>query len=233
MKLRLATLAVAALLVALGLIWLRDMGTSRHAPAPRPAASREAAPLPQPPQAAWVAAAGRVEPRSGVRRLGFPVAGRIGEVLVKTGDAVQQGQILARLEGDVPTAQTTLTSPIDGVVLSVFRQAGEIVSPARDTPVMSVGDLDRLRVRAAIHEHDIAAVTVGQKVYCLSEASGSRKYTGTVSALGKSLVDQDGTPVLDALIDLNGAPQLPVGLRLDVFILTGLSPTQNPPAAAP
>lgn len=229
MKLRLATLAVAVLLVAAGALWLRDMRPNRHEAPPAPLSRTTAA---NAGQSAWVAAPGLVEPRSGVRRLGFPVTGRIGEVLVKEGDAVHQGQILARLEDTPPTARTILTAPIDGVILRIFRQAGEIVSPDRDTPVLSLANLDGLRVRAAIQEHDIAAVAVGQKVYCLAEAYGSRKFPGTVSGLGKILIGRDGAPVLEALIDLDGKPPLPVGLRLDVFILTGLA-SATPAAEAP
>lgn len=135
-----------------------------------------------------------------------------------------------------------IRSPIDGVVLRKHRRAGEMVSIAFDTPVVTVGDISKLRVRADVDEHDIGRVAVGQKAYCLAEAYGDRKFTGSVtrvaSILGKKNIrtddpaEKNDTRILETLIDLDGTPPLPVGLRLDVFILTG-GPDKSQPAYRP
>ena len=136
-----------------------------------------------------------------------------------------------------------IRSPIDGIVLRKYRRAGELVSVYFDTPVITVGDVSRLRVRAEVDERDIGAITVGQKAVCLAEAYGDRQFTGFVSRVTKILgrknihtddpAEKNDTRVLETLIDLDGHPPLPVGLRLDVFILTGPDGEKTLPAYRP
>lgn len=79
------------LLLGLGttLIWRHRVESRRQA--------QEQAALP-PPQQVKVAALGRVEPASRVIRVGASDTGRIDRLLVKKGDRVQAGQILAYLD---------------------------------------------------------------------------------------------------------------------------------------
>src|SRR6185312_10144315 len=53
------------------------------------------------PKVDWVAAApGRVEPKSGLIRVGSALLGRIAEVPVKQNDKVEKGELLIRLDDD-------------------------------------------------------------------------------------------------------------------------------------
>lgn len=60
-------------------------------------AAEEQAALP-PPKQVQVAALGRLEPKGRVVDVAAPEAGRMGRILVKEGDQVQQGQVLAYLD---------------------------------------------------------------------------------------------------------------------------------------
>lgn len=125
-------------------------------------------------------------------------------------------------------AKAEIRSPIDGVVLRKHRRAGEMVSVSFDTPVVTVGDIGRLRVRADVDEKDIAKVRQGQRAYMVADAYGERKFWGTVGRVAKILgrknvrtddpAEKNDTRILEAVIDLDEAG-LPVGLRLDVFII--------------
>jgi multidrug resistance efflux pump len=125
-------------------------------------------------------------------------------------------------------AKAEIRSPIDGVVLRKHRRSGEMVSVSFDTPVVTVGDISRLRVRADVDEKDIAKVREGQRAYMVADAYGERKFFGTVSRVAKILgrknvrtddpAEKNDTRILEAVIDLD-EPGLPVGLRLDVFII--------------
>ena len=136
---------------------------------------------------------------------------------------------VAEAQGQAEKAN--IRSPINGVVLRKHRRAGEMVSVSFDTPVLTVGDISRLRVRAEVDERDIAKVAVGQKAILMAEAYGKHRFTGTVvrvaKILGKKNIRLDDpaakidTRILETLIDLDGHDPLPVGLRMDVFILTG------------
>ncbi|MGL4398000.1 MAG: biotin/lipoyl-binding protein, partial [Hyphomicrobium sp.] len=56
---------------------------------------------PRAPELAWIAAApGRVEPKSGLVRVGAGLLGRIADVSVKVNDKVEEGELLIRLDDE-------------------------------------------------------------------------------------------------------------------------------------
>jgi ABC exporter DevB family membrane fusion protein len=125
--------------------------------------------------------------------------------------------------------KSRIHSPIDGVVLRKHRRAGEMVSVNFDTPVVTVGDISRLRVRADVDEKDVDKVRLGQKALMTADAYGDRRFHGTVMRIAKLLgrknvhtddpAEKADTKILEVLIDLDDKAPLPVGLRLDVFII--------------
>ncbi|KHK01272.1 HlyD family secretion protein [Desulfovibrio sp. TomC] len=150
----------------------------------------------------------------------------------------------ARLaEAQALAAKAVIRSPIDGVVLRKHRRAGEMVSVSFDTPVVTVGDISRLRVRADVDERDISRVNPGQKAVFMAEAYGERRFTGTVVRVAKILgkknirtdepAEKNDTRILETLIDVDAPAELPVGLRLDVFILTAPDAEKTLPAYTP
>jgi HlyD family secretion protein len=123
-------------------------------------------------------------------------------------------------------------SPIDGVVLRRFRRAGEQVTEMGDTPILAVGDLSQLRVRAEVDEADIDLLRLGQNAYIEATAYGERRIPGKVVRIGnlmgrKQIVSDDpaerkDSRVLEVLIDLEPGIAMPVGLRVDAFIVLAL-----------
>lgn len=73
----------------------------------------------------------------------------------------------------------TLTSPVSGLVLSKNIEPGEQV--AAGTPVVTVGILDSVWVRAYINETDLGKVKVGQKASVTTDSYPGKKYAGYVS----------------------------------------------------
>ncbi|MBF0481799.1 MAG: efflux RND transporter periplasmic adaptor subunit [Desulfovibrionaceae bacterium] len=125
--------------------------------------------------------------------------------------------------------KSKIRSPIDGVVLRKHRRAGEMVSVNFDSPVVTVGDIASLRVRADVDEKDVDKVRLGQKAYMTADAYGARRFGGKVMRIAKILgrknvrtddpAEKSDTKILEVLIDLDGKEPLPVGLRMDVFII--------------
>jgi len=146
-------------------------------------------------------------------------------------------------EAQALAAKAVIRSPIDGVVLRKHRRAGEMVSVSFDTPVVTVGDIARLRVRADVDERDISKIKPGQNAVLMAEAYGERRFTGVVSRVSKILgkknvrtddpAEKNDTRILETLIDLDGPGELPVGLRMDVFIITGEGGEKTLPAYKP
>lgn len=134
-------------------------------------------------------------------------------------------------ETEALLAKTYVRAPFDGTVLKRFRKAGETVSSKGDTPIVAFGNDARLRVRVDVDETDVAKVHVGDRAWFTAEAFGARKFTGQVvrvgNELGKKNVQTDDpaervdTKVLETLVELDGRPPLPSGLRVDSFIVTG------------
>jgi HlyD family secretion protein len=138
---------------------------------------------------------------------------------------------LAKAQRDEAAAiltKTEIVSPLDGVVLRRLHRVGEMISEAQDMPILSIGDISVLRVRAEVDETDIARLKVGQPAWVHADAFGDTRFPGHVTRLGsmvgrkKVLTDQPteklDDKVLEALITLDGHPPLPVGLRVDAFI---------------
>lgn len=109
-----------------------------------------------------------------------PVSGRIDEILVKEGDLVKKGQVLALVSSTERAAlldaatqkgqsevdywnkvynQTALISPIDGQVIVSSLNPGQTITTSDAVLVLS----DRLIVQADVDETDIGSVKVGQK----------------------------------------------------------------------
>ncbi len=73
----------------------------------------------------------------------------------------------------------TLLSPLSGTVLSENVQAGEYVSPG--TPIVTLGELNRVYLRAYINETDLGRVKLGQRVKITTDTYPGKTYEGTIS----------------------------------------------------
>ncbi len=134
-------------------------------------------------------------------------------------------------EAKAMLAKTYIRSPIDGIVLRRKLRAGESVSADRGDPVVTLGDISRLRVRVDVDETDVSRIAVGQTAHVTAEAYGDRQFTGKVVRIGEILgrknvrtdepTERVDTKILETLIDLDAGQQIPVGLRVDAYIHAG------------
>lgn len=72
-----------------------------------------------------------------------------------------------------------LQAPLAGIVLAEGIENGEYVVPG--TPVVTVGDLDRVWLRAYINETDLGRVRIGQAVQVTADTYPGKKYEGRLS----------------------------------------------------
>lgn len=132
-------------------------------------------------------------------------------------------------EAEARLAMTVIRAPMNGTVLRVHRRVGETVSDLRDTPILTLGDISLLRVRAEIDETDVAKARLGQRAYVTADAFASERFRGEVVQVGPSLgrkrirTDMPGERldrnVLEVLIQLDDRGRLLPGLRVDVFLV--------------
>jgi HlyD family secretion protein len=74
---------------------------------------------------------------------------------------------------------TTLASPLTGMVLSHHIERGEFV--AAGTPIVTVGDLEHVWLRAYVNETDLGRVKVGQAARVTTDTFPDKGYEGRVS----------------------------------------------------
>ncbi len=114
------------------------------------------------------------------------IAGRVTELRVKEGDAVEAGETLARLEEKNTSLQNRdaalVKAPGAGVVVKKFVSVGENVSPGQR--VFLLANLDDLYVSARIEETKISRVKVGEPVTVNVDAYPNHPLRGIVEQIG-------------------------------------------------
>lgn len=77
--------------------------------------------------------------------------------------------------------QAVITSPINGIILSKYAEAGEFAVPGR--ALFKVADVSDMKLRAYITADQLTGLTLGQqvKVYADQGENGRKEYDGTVS----------------------------------------------------
>jgi HlyD family secretion protein len=127
--------------------------------------------------------------------------------------------------------KTVIRAPLSGVVLRKHLKTGESVTLA--TPVITMADTSKLRVRADVDETDVGRINLGQKAYATADAFGQQRFWGRVVYIGKVLGKKNvytdapnervDTKILETLIEFEKPETLPVGLRVTVHIETSKS----------
>jgi len=137
---------------------------------------------------------------------------------------------VARTELRLALAQLdtlTIRAPIASAVLQVNARIGELAAPSSPRPLVSLGDLSTLRVRAELDERDIGKIKLGDKVVVRADAFHDREFIGKVAAIApivqagrinasgvRNLTDYS---VMEVLVDLADPGPLLVGMKVDVY----------------
>jgi multidrug resistance efflux pump len=121
-----------------------------------------------------------------------------------------------------------LKSPITGTVLQILRRAGEFSGASQGTPLIIVGDLSRMIVRAEVTDRSAAQIRTGQSATVWVDGQTTRwsgRVTRLASVMGRRTArsldptDRFDRDVREAIIEFphNEPPKL-VGLRVNVGI---------------
>ena len=129
---------------------------------------------------------------------------------------------------NVQKAQTnlgyaTITSPIDGVVLSKSVEEGQTVAASFNTPELFTiaQDLTDMRVIADIDEADIGGVKEGQRVSFTVDAYPDDKFEGQVTQVRQQATTESNVVTYEVVISApNNDLKLKPGLTANVTIFT-------------
>ena len=137
-------------------------------------------------------------------------------------------QTVASSRESVQKAQTnlgyaTITSPIDGVVLSKSVEEGQTVAASFNTPELFTiaQDLTDMRVIADIDEADIGGVKEGQRVTFTVDAFPEDKFEGQVTQVRQQATTSSNVVTYEVVISApNEDLKLKPGLTANVTIFT-------------
>ena len=117
----------------------------------------------------------------------------------------------------------TITSPIDGVILSKSVEEGQTVAASFNTPELFViaQDLTNMRVIADIDEADIGGVKEGQRVTFTVDAFPDDSFEGAVTQVRQQATTESNVVTYEVVISApNNDLKLKPGLTANVTIYT-------------
>ena len=140
----------------------------------------------------------------------------------------QATEQVAQAKEQVQRAQTnlgyaTITSPIDGVVLSKSVEEGQTVAASFSTPELFkiAKDLTNMQVVANVDEADIGNVRAGERVSFTVDSYPDDKFQGTVTQVRQEATTTNNVVTYEVVINApNGDLKLKPGLTANVTIYT-------------
>jgi HlyD family secretion protein len=109
---------------------------------------------------------------------------------------------------DEQLGYTTVTSPIDGIVLSRDVEVGDAVSSilvlgSSATLVMTLGDTSEVYVKGKVDESDIGKVYMGQAARIKVESYKDKTFTGKVNKISPMGVEKDNVTTFEVRVSIN------------------------------
>lgn len=125
------------------------------------------------------------------------IAGRVVELLVKEGDTVKEGQVIARIDKrsleaqkaeatlqniEVLLDETEIRAPFDGVITQKYIEEGSMIS--NGTPLVAVQDPEDNWIDIKVPETKLLKYHVSQEVTLIGR-DNQMKVTGTITDISK------------------------------------------------
>jgi HlyD family secretion protein len=160
------------------------------------------------------------------------------EIIDQARAKVEQAVVALRL-AELRLGYATIRSPLSGMVIAKHIEPGEYVSPG--TPIVTVGDLVNVWLRAYNSETDLGRVKLGQPAQVTTDGYPGKVYRGRVSFISSEAeftpknvqTEQERVKLVYRIkIDIpNPAMELKPGMPADAEILVhGAEESQSPGA---
>jgi HlyD family secretion protein len=130
----------------------------------------------------------------------------------------------------IELSKTALRAPCRGRVLAIHGEPGELSGPTAPLPLVVLSDTSAIRVRAYVEELDAPIVKIGMLARVTADGLPNRSFTGRVRTISPQMANKSihsdrpmelyDSKVREVVIELKDAPELVVGLRVDVELLT-------------
>jgi HlyD family secretion protein len=116
----------------------------------------------------------------------------------------------------------TISSPIDGIVISRSVDVGETVAASLNAPVLFTiaNDLKKMQIDASVAEGDVGQLEIGQAVNFNVDAYPYRTFHGTVAQVRNSPVTVQNVVTYDTVVSVNNDDlKLKPGMTANLFIV--------------
>ncbi len=144
---------------------------------------------------------------------------------------VAEGTLLSKLEQaclaidatNLALENTRLVAPFSGTITSLNAQAGQALSTA---PIVTIANLNPLKLRIFVEETDLALVNVGQRVEATFDAYPDQPVSGMISSIEPALQTVDGDLVVVAWATLENEAGINLfsGMGAEVEVIAGEAP---------
>jgi HlyD family secretion protein len=120
--------------------------------------------------------------------------------------AAQAQAMLDRAEEDL--RNSTILSPMDGIVLSRDVEVGDAVSSililgSQATKIMTLGDVSDVYVRGKVDEADIGKVYLNQSARSVVESFKDKKFAGKVTKISPLGVEKDNVTTFEVRVSIH------------------------------
>ena len=120
----------------------------------------------------------------------------------------QVAQMQAALDSaDEDLSNSTIVSPMDGLVLSRDVEVGDAVSSililgSQATLVMTLGDVSEVYVKGKVDEADISKVYMGQRARIVVESLKDKKFEGKVTKISPMGVEKENVTTFEVKVSI-------------------------------
>ena len=150
----------------------------------------------------------------------------IKEHNVKIAEAKVESSQLSLKDAQQRLSDVTVTAPIDGVVSNQDVQVGQIIASGVNnvdggTTIMTIADLSKIFVLAAVDESDIGEVEEGQNAIISVDAYPDLKFSGKIERIATTGRTVSSVVTFEVKIEINGKNRelLKPGMTADIEII--------------
>jgi HlyD family secretion protein len=131
----------------------------------------------------------------------------VANSLVAANQAQVQQYTAARQSAQIDLDHTSITAPVDGVVVSRSVDVGQTVAASLSAPTLFLiaQDLTKMQVDTNVSEADVGRVRVNQPATFTVDAYPGRTFTGTVTSIREAPINVQNVITYDAVIGVSNA----------------------------
>jgi HlyD family secretion protein len=145
------------------------------------------------------------------------------EIVRSKAQVAQMQAALDSAEEDL--SNSTIVSPMDGLVLSRDVEVGDAVSSililgSQATLVMTLGDVSEVYVKGKVDEADISKVYMGQRARIVVESLKDKKFEGKVTKISPMGVEKDNVTTFEVKVSIqNSTGELKANMTANAEII--------------